>query len=147
MCLVVVINVRDGYTFPYSENIPSLSHNLCIKHAKATILDVFYKDLKVHATAFFDVELKCSMWHRTAAYCPEPSLLGVIKTCRVLLMCGPSCSADLGGLQNIDSKFSFNALKFGRALGAVVVSFPDELENVIHRTCAGKCWTPGSRNS
>ena len=59
----------------------------------------------------------------------------------------PSCSADLGGLQNIDSKFSSNALKFAHALGAVVVSFPDEMENVIHRTCAGKCWTPGSRNS
>ena len=28
MCLVVVINVRDGYNFPYSENIPGLSRNL-----------------------------------------------------------------------------------------------------------------------
>lgn len=37
---------------------------------------------------FFDVELKCSMWHRTSAYCPELSLVGVIKTFRTLLMCG-----------------------------------------------------------
>ena len=30
MCLVVVINVIDGYNhLPYSENIPSLSCNLC----------------------------------------------------------------------------------------------------------------------
>ena len=28
MCLVVVINVIDGYNLPYSENIPSLSCNL-----------------------------------------------------------------------------------------------------------------------
>ena len=31
MCLVVVINVRDGYNFPYSKKIPSLSHNLHTK--------------------------------------------------------------------------------------------------------------------
>ena len=67
MCLLVVINVRNGYIFPYSENIPSLSHNLCTEHATATILDVFYKGLKVHATAFFNVQLKCSTWHRIAA--------------------------------------------------------------------------------
>ena len=54
MCLVVVIIVRDGHIFPYSENIPSWSHNLCTQHATATILDVFYKDLKVRATAFFN---------------------------------------------------------------------------------------------
>ena len=28
MCLVVVINVRDCYNFPYSKDIPSLSRNL-----------------------------------------------------------------------------------------------------------------------
>ena len=28
MCLVVVSYVRDGYNFPYSKNIPSLSRNL-----------------------------------------------------------------------------------------------------------------------
>ena len=28
MCLVVVINVRDCYNFPLSEDIPSLSRNL-----------------------------------------------------------------------------------------------------------------------
>ena len=88
MCLVVVINVRDGYIFPYSENIPILRHNLGTENTTVTILDVFYKDLKVSATAFFDVQLKCSMWHRIAAYCPEPSLLGVIKTCRALLISG-----------------------------------------------------------
>ena len=44
----------------------------------------------------------------------------------------PFRSADLDGLQNIDSQFSFNALKFVCALGAVVISFPDDLENVIH---------------
>ena len=59
MCLVVVIIVRDGHIFPYSENIPSWSHNLCTQHATATILDVFYKDLKVRATAFFNWSAPC----------------------------------------------------------------------------------------
>ena len=45
----------------------------------------------------------------------------------------PSRSADLGGLQNIDPQFSSNALKFSRAFGAIMISFPDELDNVIHR--------------
>lgn len=31
-------------------------------------------------SAFFDLALRCSMWHNTAAYWPEPSEFGVIKT-------------------------------------------------------------------
>ena len=42
MCLLVVINVRDGYSFPYSENIPP-------NNATTAIWDVFYKDLTVCA--------------------------------------------------------------------------------------------------
>ena len=45
MCLVVVINVRDCYNFPYSKDIP-IPNN-----ATAAILDVFHNDLTVRAVA------------------------------------------------------------------------------------------------
>ena len=49
MCLVVVINVIDGYNLPYSENIPSLSCNLCTEQRNHLHLGciLFYLTVRV----------------------------------------------------------------------------------------------------
>ena len=47
MCLVVVINVRDGYNFPYSRKIPSLSRNLYTKQHNPRHLGCILQDHSV----------------------------------------------------------------------------------------------------
>ena len=49
MCLVVVINVRDGYNFPFSENIHNRATIWAPNNATAAILDVSHKDFTVRA--------------------------------------------------------------------------------------------------
>ena len=47
MCLLVVINVRDGYNFPYSKKIPSLSRNLYTKQRNPRHLGCILQDHSV----------------------------------------------------------------------------------------------------
>ena len=71
--------VIDGYNFPYSENIPSWAAICTPNNATAAILDVFYKDLTVHAISQMKAN-RCACYNAGAIFDSVSSELCEQKT-------------------------------------------------------------------
>ena len=55
MCPVVVINVRDRYNFPFSENFPSLSRNLGTEKCNCHRLGHAVGQMKANGSTCYNV--------------------------------------------------------------------------------------------